>query len=217
MAIKDFMTKEVFSVTSDTKISKAATLMEEKNVHRLPVIDNGKLVGLITEGTMKEASPSKATSLSVYEMNYLLNKTIVRDVMIHKVETISPDATLEDGVFMMRSKNIGVLPVVEGEQVVGIITDKDIFDAFLHVAGYGELGARVILKFSKEEDHPGSLAKVVELIASKEINIQTLLVNPKEDGSVIAEIQTNGEVAILKDLFANETFEILDIKTTGEV
>ncbi|MFR6818634.1 CBS domain-containing protein, partial [Streptococcus pneumoniae] len=77
MAVKDFMTRKVVYISPDTTVSHAADLMREQGLHRLPVIENDQLVGLVTEGTIAQASPSKATSLSIYEMNYLLNKTKV--------------------------------------------------------------------------------------------------------------------------------------------
>lgn len=97
MAVKDFMTRKVVYISPDTTVAHAADLMREQGLHRLPVIENDQLVGLVTEGTIAEASPSKATSLSIYEMNYLLNKTKVKDVMIRDVVTVSGYASLEDG------------------------------------------------------------------------------------------------------------------------
>ncbi|MBN2902075.1 MAG: CBS domain-containing protein, partial [Enterococcus sp.] len=105
MSVSDFMTKTVVTVDSQTPIFDAVDLMKQHDIHRLPVVDDGKLVGLITEGTIAEATPSKATSLSVYEMNYLLNKTTVADIMLKKVTTIEPDALLEDAISVMRSEN----------------------------------------------------------------------------------------------------------------
>src|SRR5699024_11685684 len=86
------------------------------------------------------ASPSKATSLSIYEMNYLLNKTKIRDVMIREVVTVSPYDRLEDAIYLMMKNHVGILPVVENNRVHGIITDKDVFKAFLEISGYGEEG-----------------------------------------------------------------------------
>ncbi len=136
MSVSDFMTKTVVTVDSQTTIFDAVDLMKQHDIHRLPVVDDGKLVGLITEGTIAEATPSKATSLSVYEMNYLLNKTTVADIMLKKVTTIEPDALLEDAISVMRSENVGVLPVMDDDALVGIITNNDIFDAFLKITGY---------------------------------------------------------------------------------
>ena len=88
MSVRDFMTKNVITVHSAMPIFDAIDLMKKHDIHRLPVVDQQRLVGLITEGTIAEAMPSKATSLSVYEMNYLLNKTTVADIMLKKVTTI---------------------------------------------------------------------------------------------------------------------------------
>ena len=142
MSVKDFMTRKVVYISPDTTIAHAADLMREQDLHRLPVIENDKLVGLVTEGTIAEASPSKATSLSIYEMNYLLNKTKVKDVMIKDVITVSAYASLEDATYLMYKNKVGILPVVDNDQLYGVITDRDIFAAFLQVYGYGEEGVR---------------------------------------------------------------------------
>lgn len=127
MAVKDFMTRKVVYISPDTTVAHAADLMREQGLHRLPVIENDQLVGLVTEGTIAEASPSKATSLSIYEMNYLLNKTKVKDVMIRDVVTVSGYASLEDATYLMLKNKIGILPVVDNHQVYGVITDRDVF------------------------------------------------------------------------------------------
>ncbi len=126
MAVKDFMTRKVVYISPDTTIAHAADLMREQGLHRLPVIENDKLVGLVTEGTIAEASPSKATSLSIFEMNYLLNKTKVKDVMLRDVITVSKFASLEDATYLMYKNKVGILPVVDNDQVSGVITDRDI-------------------------------------------------------------------------------------------
>jgi len=117
MAVKDFMTRKVVYISPNTTIAHAADMMREQELHRLPVIENDQLVGLVTEGTIAEASPSKATSLSIYEMNYLLNKTKIKDVMIRKVITVSQYASLEDAIYLMLKNKVGILPVVDNEQV----------------------------------------------------------------------------------------------------
>ncbi len=106
MAVKDFMTKRVVYVSPETTVAAAADIMRDKGLRRLPVIEHDKLVGLVTEGTMAEASPSKATSLSIYEMNYLLNKTKVGDIMIKNVLTVSKYASLEDAIYIMLQNKV---------------------------------------------------------------------------------------------------------------
>ena len=138
MAVRDFMTRKVVYVSPETTVAHAADVMREQGLRRLPVIENDKLVGIVTAGTMAENSPSKATSLSIYEMNYLLNKTKIRDIMIKDVVTVSPFASVEDAIYLMMTHKVGVLPVEENGVVSGIITDKDVFRTFLEVSGYGE-------------------------------------------------------------------------------
>lgn len=176
MAVKDFMTKRVVYVSPETTVAAAADIMRDKGLRRLPVIEHDKLVGLITEGTMAEASPSKATSLSIYEMNYLLNKTKVGDIMIKNVLTVSKYASLEDAIYIMLQNKVGVLPVVDNDQISGIITDKDVFRAFLEISGYGQAGIRIGLEVP---DTPRVLEKIANLIASENLNIERTIVAPK--------------------------------------
>lgn len=189
MAVKDFMTKKVVYISPDTTIAHAADKMREQGLHRLPVIENDQLVGLVTEGTIAEASPSKATSLSIFEMNYLLNKTKVKDVMIRKVITVSPFASLEDAVYLMLKNKVGILPVVENDQLYGVITDRDVFKSFLEIAGYGEEGVRVRFVV---EDEVGVLEKIIRLIVEENLNISNTVNIPRKDGKVVIEVQIDG-------------------------
>jgi acetoin utilization protein AcuB len=166
--------------------------MKEQGIHRLPVIENDKLVGLVTAGTIEKASPSVVTSLSVYEMNYLLNKTTVGEVMIREVLTISKYASLEDAVYRMRQNNIGVLPVVDQDQISGVITDKDVFGAFLKIAGYGEAGVRVRLLMP---DVMGSLAKIADLLAEKSLDVRSIVQINTENKKTAIEMQLMGELS----------------------
>lgn len=190
MSIKDFMSTEVITVSPQTPIFDAVDLMKQHQIHRLPVVEGGKLVGLITEGVIQGAMPSKATSLSVYEVNYLLNKTNVKDIMIKQVETIGPDALLEDGIVKMRANNIGVLPVVEADKVIGIITNNDIFDAFLKITGYYAGGTRVTLAI--EKDDRGILANITKVLAQEGFSILTIVVNRESDKTIV-EIQVESK------------------------
>lgn len=192
MAVKDFMTKKVIYVSPTTKVAKAADIMKEQGIHRLPVIENDKLVGLVTAGTIEKANPSVATSLSVYEMNYLLNKTTVGEVMIREVLTISKYASIEDAVYRMRQNNVGVLPVVDHDQISGVITDKDVFGAFLKIAGYGEAGVRVRLLMP---DVMGSLAKVADLLAEKSLDVRSIVQINTENKKTAVEMQLTGELS----------------------
>lgn len=214
MAVKDFMTRKVVYISPDTTIAHAADIMRDQKLHRLPVIENDKLVGLVTEGTIAEASPSKATSLSIYEMNYLLNKTKVKDVMIHDVVTISQYASLEDATYLMLKNKIGILPVVDNEQVYGIITDRDIFKAFLEVSGYGEKGVR--MRFVTE-DEVGVLSHIIALLVEENLNISNTVNIPRKDGRVVIEVQIDGDIDLdsLKAKFEAHNIKVEDITRTS--
>lgn len=213
MAVKDYMTKKVVYVSPDTTVAHATDIMREKDLRRLPVIENDKLVGLVTENTINEASPSKASSLSIYEMNYLLNKTKIRDVMIRDVVTVSPYAELEEAVYEMIQHNVGVLPVVEGDQVYGIITDKDIFKAFLEIAGFGQAGIRISLL---SDDSIGVLEKVTDILVSQNLNIKRIVASTRQSGKVAIEIQVEGacDHATLGQAITANGLEVEGIVTT---
>ena len=207
MSVKDFMTRKVVYISPDTTIAHAADLMREQDLHRLPVIENDKLVGLVTEGTIAEASPSKATSLSIYEMNYLLNKTKVKDVMIKDVITVSAYASLEDATYLMYKNKVGILPVVENDQLYGVITDRDIFAAFLQVSGYGEEGVRA--RFIVE-NKAGELGKIIRLVSDKEYNIVSTVQIATKSGKVVIEVQIEGKVDLeeVRSLFEDAGIEV---------
>ena len=214
MAVKDFMTRKVVYISPNTTIAHAADMMREQKLHRLPVIENDQLVGLVTEGTIAEASPSKATSLSIYEMNYLLNKTKVGDVMIRDVVTISQFASLEDATYLMLKNKIGILPVVDNEQLYGVITDRDIFKAFLEVSGYGEEGVR--LRFVTE-NKVGVLEQIIRLLVEENLNISNTVNIPRKDGIVVIEVQLAGNIdtALLKKKFEEHAIELAEITHTA--
>ena len=191
MLVKDYMSKNLVTISKGTKIFDAVELMNQKRIHRIPVTEDNAIIGLITEGTIQEAMPSKATSLSVYEANYLLNKTKVEDVMIREVETILDNCLLEEAIFKMRQHKVNVLPVLnEKKELVGIITNNDIFDAFLSITGYKKPGTRVAIKI--KEDHEGILADLTKIFADNHLNIIQIVVYRK-DSIPIVVIQTTSE------------------------
>lgn len=214
MSVKDFMTKELVVVDPQTKIFDAVDLMKKYEIHRLPVVENNSLIGLITEGTIQAAMPSQATSLSVFEINYLLNKTTVNDVMIRDVQTIAPNDLLEDAIYLMRKKNIGVLPVVDmRENLVGIITNNDIFDAFLKITGYTDGGTRIQLRI--EKDQRGVLAEVCQVLSSHGYNIATVVVNRNEIETIIEFQISTQEVKELKEFLEAEGYTVLEAMLTN--
>ena len=132
MYVRSRMSKNPITITRETTIAEALDIMRNNSIRRLPVMEKDKLVGIVTERDL-EVSPSPATSLSVFEINYLLAKMKIGDVLPKRqnVITVSPDALLEEAALLMRDHKIGALPVCEDGKLVGIITETNIFDAFI--------------------------------------------------------------------------------------
>jgi len=125
--VRDWMTANPITVAPKTSLGRANRLMKENHIRRLPVIDHGQLVGIVTLGDLREASPSDATSLSIFEIHYLLAKLTIEDIMTKDPVSVAPDATIYEAAQIMLQNKIAGLPVVDQGQVVGIITESDIF------------------------------------------------------------------------------------------
>lgn len=123
--VRDWMTPNPVTISKQTTLPEAERLMREYQIRRLPVMDDNKLIGIVTLGNMREARPSNATTLSVYELNYLLGKLTAKDFMAQPVIAISPDTSIQEAAKQMLENKIGGLPVVDGEKLVGIITETD--------------------------------------------------------------------------------------------
>jgi acetoin utilization protein AcuB len=153
------MTTPAVTITPETPFQEALKLMRDKKFRRLPVVDSaGRIVGIVSERDMLHASPSPATSLSVWEVNYLLWKLKISDIMTHNVLTIHQDMPIEDAANLMVTHKIGGVPVVDnGGKVVGVITETDIFKAFVEMLGGGEHGLRLTVQVPTGS---GTLAKL---------------------------------------------------------
>lgn len=125
--VKDHMTSPVVSISSDTGLSEAHKIMADNKVRRLPVVENNKLVGIISLNDVLEAKPSDASSLSIWELNYLVANLKIKDIMCSTVFSLSPDATIADAARMMLDKKFSGIPVTENDELIGIITESDIF------------------------------------------------------------------------------------------
>jgi acetoin utilization protein AcuB len=125
--VRDWMTPNPITIDPHTTLPEAHKLMKECHIRRLPVVDQGKVVGILTLGDIREASPSDAISLSIFELNYLLAKLTVEKIMTREPMVIAPAATIREAAQSMLEHKIGGLPVVENDKLVGIITETDIF------------------------------------------------------------------------------------------
>jgi acetoin utilization protein AcuB len=125
--VRDWMTPSPITIDPQTTLPEAHKLMKECHIRRLPVIDHHKVVGILTLGDIREASPSDATALSIFELNYLLAKLTVEKIMTRDPIVIAPTATMREAAQLMLERKIGGLPVIEDDKLVGIITESDIF------------------------------------------------------------------------------------------
>ena len=172
MFIKDWMKTSLVTVEYDDTVLDALHLMREHKIRRLPVLRRGKLVGIITEKDIKEFSPSRASTLDIYEMHNVLAKTEVKEAMTKDVITVSPDDPIERAALILRDMRFGGLPVVEKNgDLVGIITAVDVFDVFVEAMGMRKPGARVNITV---EDKPGAIAEIAKILKIHNLNIISL-------------------------------------------
>ena len=170
------MTTDLTTVTPDTPLVKARDLLREKNIKQLPVVDEqGNLVGILTDRDIKQAWASPATTLSIYELTYVLQKLTVESVMIKDVITIGPGSTVERATRILHAHKIGSLPVVEDGKLVGIITSTDLMEVLLDGLGIQEASGRLMVLV---EDRIGVLADVCTILKNANISIVSLITLP---------------------------------------
>lgn len=209
MYIRNYMTSNPYSVSPEATIADAMELMRTQKIGRVPVVKNGKLVGIITKGKLLEVSPSPATTLSIFEINYLLSKTKIDSIMTKDVITVAPGDLLEEAAVKMRESDIGGLPVIEDGKLVGIITETNVFNAFIEIMGFKVQGSRISIDI--QEDKPGILHKVTGIIAGFDINISHLAlfrnelilrVNALKTEEVVKALESSGikVLSIFKNL-----------------
>jgi acetoin utilization protein AcuB len=192
--LREKIQKNPVTISPEASFFEARNLIHEKGIRHLPVVDkNGKLVGIVTDGDIREAAPSDATLLSVQELNYLLGKLKVSAFMTpkDKLMTISPDALIEEAIQLMHDHKIGCLPVVEGDKLYGIFTETDALSHLVDIFGYKEKGTRLTVAL---EDKPGTMLGILEVIKKHNVNIISI-VSPSfmVEGKRIAAIRIKTE------------------------
>ncbi len=200
MRIRDVMTKNPITVNSETLVLDAQKIMKENNIRRLPVVDKGNLVGIVTQHDLLQASPSPATSLSVHELNYLLAKMKVKEIMKKSPMTLSPDTPFEEALKIGQGKKIGSFPVVENGKLVGIATESDIVRFLTHALGIREEGSRVTI-----EGLGGKLGDLEKIIAIANQH-QTIILSmislqrpEKKDWMIVLRLKTTDPDPIVRD------------------
>jgi acetoin utilization protein AcuB len=212
MFVSDWMTKKVYAVEPEEYLSDALSVMKERSIKHVPVVKDGKLKGIVSDRDIKEYSPSKATSLDIYELHYLLAKTRIREMMNTKVITTTADTPVEEAAMVMLDKDIGCLPVLDMGNVVGIISDKDIFRALVDITGVRHGGHRICVTI---EDRPGSIKEVADIIRKFGFRLQGILTSYEgvKEGRrrVVIRTKGKGNFTVLKQEIA-EVFRTCQIR-----
>ena len=191
MLVQDWMTPAPLTIAPNTVVLEALKLLQKRGFRRLPVVDGATLVGIVTDKDLKDAMPSKATTLSVWEMNYLLAKLTVREVMASPVKTCRASDTLESAALIMQSAKIAGLPVLDkAGALVGMLTITDVLGAFTQVLGLKEGGVRLTLEMP---DVPGSLITASQAI--QPANIVSVATAGHSQGNRRFVIRVIGETA----------------------
>jgi acetoin utilization protein AcuB len=208
MFVSEWMTPNPKTVSSKTPVIEAMHILREGGYRRLPVVDDGVLVGIATDKDLKEATPSKATSLSVYELNYLLSKLTIKDVMKTPVFSVSSTDPVEAAALIMEEKKVSGLTVVDAGKVVGIMTITDILRAFVSALGLREGGTRVTIKVPNE---PGVLERVAS--AGPPSNISAVVSSAHKDGSLELVLRVNGdEVSSFAERLKAKGIDVSDVR-----
>jgi acetoin utilization protein AcuB len=173
MIVRKWMSKNPIVIEESASLSDAIHLLKEKKIRRLPVLRKGKLVGIISDRDLKEASPSKVTSLDIWELHYLMSKIKVKAIMTKNPITVTPDTTLERAAILMFDNKIGGLPVVDKERnLAGILTEQDVFKALINITGARYAANRISIVV---EDRPGSIKDVMDIMRKHEFKYNSIL------------------------------------------
>ena len=183
MFVKWRMTAQPYTIGPDATVPEAVELMRTKQVRKLPVIHEGRLIGVISQSDIDRASPSVATSFSAGEVAYLIGRLKVARVMSRNPVTIDSEALLEQAAILMRAHKVEMLPVMTGNRLVGVITESDLLEAFIDLNGARDHGSRLVID---AEDSPGVLAKLTSITAEAATNITHVAVyRGQHDRSIV--------------------------------
>ena len=174
MLIKDWMATSVLTIDENTSVMRATRMMKENKVRRLPVLSHGKLVGMITDRDLKEASPAKTNSLDIHELNYLLAEMKVKDVMTPKLVSLDYKETLEKAAIIMLQNKISGLPVMdENDKLVGLLSETDVLRGFIHATGIADGTIHYILDLPDKAGATTGIIDICRKYGAKLISILT--------------------------------------------
>jgi len=214
MLVYERMTHDPITIGPDTPVADALQLIREKNIRRLPVLDKKeRLIGIVTEKELLYASPSPVTSLSIHEITYLLSKLTVDEVMTRNPITVTEDTPIEDAAALMMDHDIGALPVMRGQQLIGIVTETDLFETFIELFSAREKGVRLTLLVPEVK---GELYTITHAISEMGGNILSLGTFQGEDPTNrLLTVKVAGvDKAALIDKMQAAGAEVVDARTS---
>ncbi len=201
MLIRDVMTSNVITIPSNTSLADARRIMDAHRFRRIPVVDKGKLVGVVSKDALDRSGPSQLSTFSMHEISYLLSKVTVKEVMKRDVLTVPPEATVEEAVTLAQSRKVGALVVVDGNVVVGIATTNDIFYKIVNpMLGIDQPGVRFSVRRWRDI---GDLQKILAVIAEFKPEISTMYAMKTPDGGendLIAHVNVADTVGLIDAL-----------------
>ena len=212
MLVGERMTHPVISVGPDVPVMDALDMLRREHIRRAPVIENGKLVGFVSENDLRNASPGQATTLSVWEINYLVSKITVRKVMTREVVTTIEDTPIEEAARIMADHKVGGLPVLRDGKVVGIITETDIFKIMLEMLGARQKGVRVSVIVPNVAGEIASLSKAIFELGGNIIALGTFSGDDPSTSELVFKVDGPDE-ATLKAALEPRSLEVRDIRT----
>ena len=199
MLVRDIMTKNVITITSDTYVLDAERIMEQNRVGRLPVVDDGKLVGIVTKNDVLKASPTSTTPTNQRHLFYLMSKLAVKEIMKTKILTISPDTPIEKAIAIAQKNKVGSLPVVEEHKVVGILTTNDVFYKIINpLFGIGQKGTRIVIHGAGKAD---KMQEILAFIGKADLEVKIYWIPPHDDRQdLILHIDVDDATPIMEKL-----------------
>jgi len=201
MYMSDVMTTNVYTIPSNTSLAEARRVMEAHHVRRIPVVDRGILVGIVTRDQLDRVGPSQISSFNIHDLTRILNKVTIKDVMTKNPVTVSPDATVEEAVTLAQEKKIGALLVVDNGRLVGIATTNDFFYKILNpILGIGRPGSRLIVKNCGGTKH---IEQIIATINRMGLEVETMFMLPfpeRDQHNFVVHLSTEDPSALIQEL-----------------
>jgi acetoin utilization protein AcuB len=215
MLVYERMTHDPITIGPDTPVADALQLIREKHIHRLPVLDKKeRLIGIVTEKELLYASPSPVTSLSIHEITYLLSKLTVDEVMTRNPITVTEDTPIEDAAARMVDHDIGALPVMRGQQLVGIVSETDLFETFIELFSAREKGVRLTLLVPEVKGELYTITHAISEMGGNILSLGTFQGQDPTNRLLTVKVAGVDKTALIDKMQAAGA-EVVDARTSG--